>query len=177
MWMPISWISLIFSALKLRESKKKVRNWEKGTTKVLNKSKVFIKQSQLTFHLQLQQPYKRSPAHIMSSTYVLGGQSASAGLSWKPAHRVAARPVSVVTDFYQQREAFSTEVDRGPFLQIPSSHHSLLTSSKPSLSGCFLGTGMYLEGITGEFRTTQWEGGWMQKWFKWYTETYAERYH
>ena len=35
---------------------------------------------------------------------------------------------------------------------------SLLTSSKPSLSGFLVGGGMYLEGITGGCRTMQWEG-------------------
>lgn len=74
--------------------------------------------------------------------------------------------VNVIAYFWQQREIFSTEVEREPFLQMPSSHHSLLTSSKPSLSGCLLGTRMYLEGITGGFRTTRWEGRWMQKWYK-----------
>lgn len=50
------------------------------------------------------------------------------------------------------------------FLQTPSSiSTSLLTSSKPILSGCFLGTRTYLEGITGGFRTARWEGGWVQK--------------
>lgn len=72
-----------------------------------------------------------------------------------------------MSEAYLQAEAFSTAVDRGPFLQTPSSRHPLLTSSKPSLSGRFLGMSMYLEGITGGFRTTQWEGRWMQKWYEW----------
>lgn len=42
------------------------------------------------------------------------------------------------------------------FLQTPSSiSTSFLTSSKPILSGCFLGTRTYLEGITGGFRTAR----------------------
>lgn len=53
-----------------------------------------------------------------------------------------------------QRE--ETDCRRGHFWQTSSSiFTSLLTSSKPILSGCFLGTRMYLEGITGGFRTAR----------------------
>lgn len=47
----------------------------------LNMRKALTEHIELTFHLQLQWPYRKSPAHVTPSAYVGGGPSASADLS------------------------------------------------------------------------------------------------
>lgn len=120
----------------------------------------------LTSHLQRRPPYTRSSAHTAPSACGPGGPSASSSLSWTPTWVAIAARVNFQTPggggwgSCAQRE--ETDQRRGHFF-AGSIFTSLLTSSKPILSGCFLGTRTYLEGITGGFRTARWEGGWMQK--------------
>lgn len=114
-------------------------------------------ESKLTSHLRLRPPYTQSSAHTAPSACGPGGPSASSSWSWTPTRVATAARVNFPTAGGGGWVVEETERRRGPFFT------SSLTSSKPILSGCFLGTRTYLEGITGGFRTARREGGRMQK--------------